>query len=128
MRDLYKRELIEVEGEFMRERKSILDKNANEINALFEKQRVKEEEYIEKRADLEAEQAKQLEDLRSQEANDQQEQKIKLETEMQILEKCMEDMKAVYKLNEAKLEFNLQVLNEREKVNTTTKQSLVKRD
>jgi len=37
MRDLYKRELIEVEGEFMRERKSILDKNANEINALFEK-------------------------------------------------------------------------------------------
>ena len=40
----------------------------------------------------------------------------------------MEDMKAVYKLNEAKLEFNLQVLNEREKVNTTTKQSLVKRD
>lgn len=31
---------------------------------------------------------------------------------MQILEKCMEDMKAVYKLNEAKLEFNLQVLNE----------------
>jgi len=26
---------------------------------------------------------------------------------MQILEKCMEDMKAVYKLNEAKLEFNL---------------------
>jgi len=47
---------------------------------------------------------------------------------MQILEKCMEDMKAVYKLNEAKLEFNLQVLNEREKVNTTTKQSLVKRE
>lgn len=29
---------------------------------------------------------------------------------MQILEKCMEDMKAVYKLNDEKLHFNLQVL------------------
>lgn len=55
MRDLYKRELIEIEGEFMREWKTILDKNASEINALFEKQRQKEEEYIEKWADLEAE-------------------------------------------------------------------------
>jgi len=55
MRDLYKRELIEVESDFMREWKGILDKNANEINALFEKQRIKEEEYIEKWADLEAE-------------------------------------------------------------------------
>lgn len=33
----------------------------------------------------------------------------------------MEDMKAVYKLNEEKLEFNLKVLQEREKVNTSTK-------
>ena len=37
MRDLYKWESIEVESDFMRERKGILDKNANEINALFEK-------------------------------------------------------------------------------------------
>mgnify|MGYP003338351460 CR=1 FL=1 len=39
---------------------------------------------------------------------------------MQILEKCMEDMKAVYRLNEEKLEFNYKVLKEREKVNTNT--------
>lgn len=39
---------------------------------------------------------------------------------MQILEKCMEDMKAVYKLNEEKLEFNHKVLKEREKVNSNT--------
>jgi len=37
---------------------------------------------------------------------------------MQILEKCMEDMKAVYRLNEEKLEFNHRVLREREKVNS----------
>ena len=46
----------------------------------------------------------------SSDANKQAEQKIKLETEMQILENCMEDMKAVYRLNEEKLYFNLIVL------------------
>lgn len=46
---------------------------------------------------------------------------------MQILQKCMEDMKAVYKLNEAKLEFNLEVLQQRQKVNENTKNSLKKR-
>lgn len=49
-------------------------------------------------------------------ANKQAEQKIKLETEMQILEKCMEDMKAVYKLNKEKLGFNYDVLLERQSV------------
>lgn len=38
---------------------------------------------------------------------------------MQILEKCMEDMKAVYKLNEEKLDFNKKVLRERKSVNST---------
>ena len=36
----------------------------------------------------------------------------------------MEDMKAVYRLNEEKLEFNYKVLKEREKVNLNTIQSL----
>ena len=35
---------------------------------------------------------------------------------MQILEKCMEDMKAVYRLNQEKLGFNYDVLNERQQV------------
>ena len=61
-----------------------------------------------------------MEDIRTKDANDQAEQKIKLEKEMQILEKCMEDMKAVYKLNEEKLDFNHKVLRERENVNKNT--------
>ena len=60
----------------------------------------------------------------SQDANKQAEQKIKLETEMQILEKCMEDMKAVYKLNQEKLNFNYDVLNERQQVFTKQKKGL----
>ena len=44
--------------------------------------------------------------MRSEDAKNQVEQKIKLDKEMQILEKCMEDMKAVFRNNEEKLEFN----------------------
>lgn len=36
---------------------------------------------------------------------------------MQILQQVMEDMKAVYRLNEEKLEYNLKVLTEREAMN-----------
>ena len=43
---------------------------------------------------------------------------------MQILEKYMEDMKAVYRLNEEKLDFNKKVLKERETVNKTTQAQL----
>ena len=43
---------------------------------------------------------------------------------MQILEKCMEDMKAVYKLNEEKLDFNKKVLRERKSVNSTISKQL----
>ena len=60
-----------------------------------------------------------------QDANKQAEQKIKLETEMQILEKCMEDMKAVYKLNQEKLSFNYDVLHERQQVFSKQKKGLM---
>ena len=63
----------------------------------------------------------------SQDANKQNEQKIKLETEMQILEKCMEDMKAIYTLNEEKLKFNYEVLFEREGVNKKMMKTLQNR-
>jgi len=39
----------------------------------------------------------------------------------------MEDMKAVYKLNQEKLDFNHRVLVERETVNTKTDKNLKKR-
>jgi dynein regulatory complex protein 1 len=56
------------------------------------------------------ENAQKLEELRSRDANEQVDQKIQLEKEMQTLEKCMEDMKAIFKLNDQKLKFNYDVL------------------
>jgi len=43
---------------------------------------------------------------------------------MQILEKCMEDMKAVYRLNEEKLDFNYKVLTDRQLVNDKHQRAL----
>lgn len=120
MRDDYLDQLREIEKAFEFERAEILKKNDREIQDLFDKHKEKEEYFLKRRAEDEDSYAKQLEDLRTKDANDQAEQKIKLEKEMQILEKCMEDMKAVYRLNEEKLEFNHKVLKEREKVNSNT--------
>lgn len=46
---------------------------------------------------------------------------------MQILQRCMEDMKAVYRLNEEKLEFNHRVLVDREFVNQKQEKALKNR-
>jgi len=85
-------------------------------------------EFMKTRSRKEDEYTSELEKLRTQDANDQAEQKIKLEKEMQILQKCMEDMKAVYRLNEEKLDFNHKVLADREKVNKSMLESLKKKE
>jgi dynein regulatry complex protein 1 len=71
---------------------------------------------------------KELDDLRRKDASAYANQKISLETELQTLEKYLEDMKAVYQLNEEKLEFNDKVLSERENVNQNTKKTLTKKE
>ena len=120
MRTDYANQLNAIESEFERERAALLSKNDDEIKALFKQHKEVEEKFLKLKADQEEEQSRQLENLRSQDANNQAEQKIKLEKEMQILEKCMEDMKAVYRLNEEKLDFNTKVLTERATVNKKT--------
>ena len=117
MRDDYNKELFAIEQEFDNERADILGRNKKEIEDLFHQHKEIETKYLEQRQKDEEDNAKALEDVMSQDANKQNEQKIKLETEMQILEKCMEDMKAIYTLNEEKLKFNYEVLFEREGVN-----------
>lgn len=103
----------------MEERDQILISNNDEIKELFNKQKQAEEAAMQSRYELEENHILELENIRTKDANSSAEQKIRLETEMQILEKAMEDMRAVYQLNEEKLDFNLRVLKERQKVNTT---------
>ena len=120
MRKDYFEMLLQIEKSFSNERSEILKRNESEIKELFDRHKSLEEDFLNRRAQEEEKYAQELDELRTRDANDQAEQKIKLEKEMQILEKCMEDMRAVYNLNEEKLEFNSTVLNEREKVNLNT--------
>ena len=127
MRQDYHDQIEYIEAAFIRERSEIIQRNGEEIAQLFQQHSKLESDYQAKKGKCEDNYLEQLEKIRTQDANDQTEQKIKLEKEMQILQKCMEDMKAVYKLNEAKLEFNLEVLQQRQKVNENTKNGLKKR-
>jgi len=127
MRQDYHDQIEYIEAAFIRERSEIIQRNGEEIAQLFAQHSKLESDYMQKKGRKEEEYLQDLEKIRTQDANDQAEQKIKLEKEMQILQKCMEDMKAVYKLNEAKLEFNLEVLQQRQKVNENTKNGLKKR-
>ena len=116
MREHYDQQLQSIEADFDRERTAILDRNKKEIEALFMEHKAVETKYLDTRQQEEESNAKALEEVMRTDANNQAGQKIKLETEMQILEKCMEDMKAVYKLNYEKLNFNYEVLHERQQV------------
>ena len=82
MREDYQAQLTAIEAEFENERADILGRNGKEIDDLFTEHRVLEKKYLDQRQQDEEENAKQLEDVMSQDANKQNEQKIKLETEM----------------------------------------------
>jgi len=59
-----------------------------------------------------------LENLRSIDAEDYNKLKIKLETDIQILEQQLAQMRGTYQLNMEKLEYNYQVLKKREEENS----------
>ena len=107
----------QIEQHFSKERQDILARNDEQIKDLFQQCRAEEEQYAKDKRLMQEENNKELELLKTTHANDQADQKIKLEKEMQVLQKCMEDMKAVFRLNEEKLSFNRSVLGQRELVN-----------
>ena len=58
-----------------------------------------------------------LEELRTIDAEDYNKLKIKLETDIQVLEQQLAQMRGTYQLNMEKLEYNYQVLKKREEEN-----------
>lgn len=81
----------------------------------------KEEANMVSREQRVMEHEQQLDSLRTQDAEEYNMVKIKLETDVQILEQQLQQMKATYQLNQEKLEYNFQVLKKRDEENTITK-------
>lgn len=128
MRKNYKEQLQTIEEALLREREDLLNHCKREIDEKFDEHKLKEAGFNHGRQELEDKQAMELDDVRSREASDYQNHKIQQETDLQIVEKCLEDMKAIYQLNTEKLTYNTRVLKEKQAENTQEKQILTTRE
>ncbi|ORZ32679.1 sperm tail-domain-containing protein [Catenaria anguillulae PL171] len=113
-------ELVHIERAFMMERGETIDKNIKEIEALFQSRKDSEMRYLEERSKRIQDNTDALEELRVQDAEEYNLVKIKLETDVQVLEQQLQQMKATYQLNTEKLEYNYQVLKKRDDENSIT--------
>ncbi|XP_067840470.1 dynein regulatory complex protein 1 [Heptranchias perlo] len=117
----YRVEIIQIEKAFQLERHELLNKHHLVWEKKMQTRRDKEIEYLVTRMEKVEEYENQLQQLRIQDAEEYSMIKIKLETDVEILEQQLEQMKATYQLNQEKLEYNFQVLKKRDEENTVTK-------
>ncbi|XP_032232774.1 dynein regulatory complex protein 1 isoform X2 [Nematostella vectensis] len=117
----YREELTQIEKAFVTERSELIENNRKKWESSMQQRRDKEVEYMEARRNRVEDYENQLQTLRIQDAEEYNMVKIKLETDVQILEQQLQQMKATYQLNQEKLEYNFQVLKKRDEENTITK-------
>ncbi|KAJ3150644.1 hypothetical protein HDU89_003052 [Geranomyces variabilis] len=112
-------ELERIERAFIEERTDLIDSNVKEVDTLFSNRGRNEGKYMQERADRVEDHVVQLQALRVHDAEEYNLVKIKLETDVQVLEQQLQQMRATYQLNTEKLEYNYQVLKKRDEENGT---------
>jgi len=118
LRDMYLGELNEVENKYDQDRGDLLRNNKGEIDKKSNRHAELEKKIVEDREATEKRNMDEIEKLRIDYAKSYADKKISMETEIQNLEKCLEDMKALYLLNTEKLDYNFKVLKEKDEENT----------
>jgi len=118
LRDSYLSELTEVEQKYDQDRGDLLKSNKTEIEKKSSRHAELEKKIVEDRENTEKKNMEEIEKLRIEYAKSYADKKISMETEIQNLEKCFEDMKALYLLNTEKLDYNFKVLKEKDEENT----------
>merc|ERR1712110_611070 len=114
-------ELAQIERAFVMERNELLELEKKKWEEKMSFRREKEEEFLVARAKRVDDFDGQLQHLRVQDSEEYNMVKIRLETDVQILEQQLQQMRATYQLNQEKLEYNFQVLKKRDDENTITK-------
>ncbi|KFP98705.1 Dynein regulatory complex protein 1, partial [Haliaeetus albicilla] len=114
----YRHELLQIEKAFELERRELLDNNRRKWEEAIQAHNAQELEYLHARMRKVEEFEKQLNQLRVQDEEEYNSMKIQLENDVQNLERQLQQMKAVYQLNQEKLEYNLQVLRKQDEENT----------
>ncbi|KAM8952696.1 dynein regulatory complex protein 1 [Pelodytes ibericus] len=117
----YREELLQIEKSFEQERRDLLSSSSVKWEQGMEARRDKELENLLNRMKKVEQHERQLNELRVQDGEEYNMIKIKLETDVQILQQQLQQMKATYQLNQEKLEYNFQVLKKRDEENTITK-------
>ena len=110
LRERYELELEKIESEFCSERDGVLKEAEDKLTDLFNQHKELEKRFATENNEREEKQLREIEELRIQGAKTYAENKIQFETEIQNLEKCLQDMHALYHLNQEKLDYNLKVL------------------
>ncbi|XP_010174409.1 dynein regulatory complex protein 1, partial [Antrostomus carolinensis] len=103
---------------FELERRELLDNNKKKWEEAIQAHKTQELEYLHASMKKVEEFEKQLNQLRLQDGEKYNSMKIKLENDVQNLERQLQQAKAVYQLNQEKLEYNLQVLKKQDEENT----------
>ncbi|KAG6923567.1 dynein regulatory complex subunit 1 [Chelydra serpentina] len=117
----YRRELTQIEKAFELERRELLSSNKKKWEQAMQAHNTQELENLITRMQKVEEYEKQLNQLRVQDAEEYTTIKNQLENDVQILEQQLQQMKAIYQLNQEKLEYNFQVLKKRDEENTIIK-------
>ena len=116
----FQEELKQIEESFAIERRGLSDDQKTSMDKTDEERRLKEIEYLETREKRMEENEAKVQHLRIQNAEEFNQVKIKLETDIQYLQQQIQQMKATFQLNAEKLEYNFQVLKKRDEENVVT--------
>ncbi|KAM6954098.1 dynein regulatory complex protein 1 [Aplochiton taeniatus] len=117
----YREELDQIENSYEHERQVLMTGCRKKWEQLMSERRDKELDNLMQRMKRVEEYESSLQKLRVEDAEEYNMIKIKLDTDVQILEQQLQQMKATYQLNQEKLEYNFQVLKKRDEENTITK-------
>ncbi|XP_045142522.1 dynein regulatory complex protein 1 [Echinops telfairi] len=117
----FRQELAHIEKAFEIERQELLANNKKKWERALQAHNAKELEYLVSRIKKVEEYERQLNKQRIWDCEEYHMIKIKLEQDVQILEQQLQQMKAIYQLNQEKLEYNFQVLKKRDEESTVIK-------
>ncbi|KAM6366020.1 dynein regulatory complex protein 1 [Alca torda] len=114
----YRHKLLQIEKAFELERQELLDNNRKKWEEGIQAYNKQELEYLRGRMRKVEEFEKQLNQLRVQDEKEYNSMKIRLENDVENLERQLQQFKAIYQLNQEKLDYSLQVLKKQDEENT----------
>lgn len=113
----YSEELEEVERGFLTDREMLINKQEAELDDLLTKRQNLEQGFMEKKRKQIQDSQGQFDEERAKEAEEFNFMKIQLETTVQKLEQDFQQIQATFQLNQEKLEYNYQILAEKDMEN-----------